>query len=268
MALEHVRAVCEGSVSKSPDRHVLSTIATRINSKSQTAWPSITTIAQECGCSTRHVKNAIPRLEALEELIVRRGESAKSTHVYSLGPKLQALANLFAGRWRVNAVHPGGAHHADAGEPRAPVAVNVVHPNINSSIKETSSGEGPEEQEVKGAAHQVVQDLRRAGIPNPRVTQQLLHAIALGARTQELLTAIHAAPPTAGDRFAYGVKVALNRLQAAPKLPCKADSWDDAPRSVVEAKGEETGIGKWDEREHWPEYKARVAIAAREKEVA
>lgn len=264
MAFEHVRAVAEGSQSKSADRHVLSTIALRINYKSHIAWPSIATIACECGCSPRHVKNAIPRLEQLQELVVRRSASDKSTHVYSLGPRLQALADQLAGKKGVNLVHQGGAHHSGEGEQHAPEPVNEVHPNLKSSSNEIS----PETEAAKKITHQLVADLRAAGIPNVRFTEQLVQAVLLGAKAEHVIAAVQAVRHSAGDPFAYGVKVIVNRMQTQPQSPPAGIGWEHAPRSVVEAKGEEIGIGKWNECEQWPKYKARVASAARVRQEA
>lgn len=266
MALEHVLAVAEASESKSADRHVLSVIASRMHFRSHVSWPSISTIARECGCSTRHVKNAIPRLEALGELIVRRGASDKSTHVYALGPKLQRVAlHLAVGKKGMNVIRDGGAHGSIKGEQRARELVNGVHPNPNSSMETISPGaEAQEKTNAEGLALK----LREAGIKNARTTEQLVQAARLGANLADVLAAIQDARSKAGDPFAYGVRVILNRLQLSSSPPSGEEGWKDARRSFVEDLGEKTGVGKWDEVEHWAKYKARVASAAHERDSA
>lgn len=81
--------------------------------------------------------------------------------------------------------------------------------------------------------------------------------------------AIQQARGKAGDPFAYGLKVILNRLQASQYVQPVELVWEDAPRSIVEARGEEVGIGKWDDRrEQWPQYKARVTHLLRNRDPA
>ena len=72
MSMNQCILVCRISQAEGSARLVLLTIAVHINPASNTAWPSLATIARETKLSTRQVIRIVKKLEASGELLVLR----------------------------------------------------------------------------------------------------------------------------------------------------------------------------------------------------
>jgi hypothetical protein len=123
---------------------------------------------------------------------------------------------------------------------------------------------GGNDGDTKANVQQVVTRLRNAGIARARVTDALIETIKLGATCEDLIAAIRTAKE-AGDPFAYGVTVSLNRLLAASPSQAGPFSWEEAPQSVVRARGAELGVPEQELDEQWYAYKARVTMADKQR---
>jgi hypothetical protein len=122
--------------------------------------------------------------------------------------------------------------------------------------------DGNNDSQTKTKAQQLVNRLRKAGIAKAWTSHPLIAAVKLGANFEDMLAAITAAEDAdAGNPFAYGVTVLLNRLHAVPATQTVPSSWEDAPASVVRARGAELGVLDQQPHEQWYVYKARVTTA-------
>ncbi|MFB3924186.1 MAG: helix-turn-helix domain-containing protein [Terriglobia bacterium] len=81
--------VFENSEAQYTARLVLIAIANDADSEGQNAWPSIERIARHAHVTTRRVKDVLPELERLGELVIERGKGPCGTHLYTL-PKVSA----------------------------------------------------------------------------------------------------------------------------------------------------------------------------------
>lgn len=261
MAWNHVGAVLEASHSRAPDRFVAVAVAHHMNQASGSAWPAVSTIARECNLSERFVQYALRRLEASGELVLVEPSGPGGKRVYRLGARLSEEAAKLAddARRGVHVYAPGGAQICTPG-------AQIRAPERELNENGTSVTEGDVD---KSKAQQIGKRLRTAGIRNARATPQLVSLVKLGASFEDVLAAIQGAQGAAGDPFAYGVTVLLNRMRTAPQAGGDQGGWENAPRSVVESKGVELGVGKWEEgREHWPQYKQRVTDADKRRAAA
>ena len=264
MSGRYVGAVFERSQHVSGELLVLLCIAEAINDRSGVAWPSVDRIAKRCKVGVRWVRRVIKSLRESGELDVQVGAGPGGTNLYRISLPITSDDQRVpepegsTDPWPVGQRKDGlEKRRGVAGRPSKPEA------NRNSTVPEAHVDKKTEAQGIARA-------LKAGGVVNARATSDLVDAVKMGATLLAIRAEIDASSGT-GDPFAYGVKVVLNRLRSSAALGSEVATadWGDAPRSVVEARGVDTGIGLWDPRaEHWPIYKARVTAAALKKAAA
>ena len=91
MSIEALAQVIDHSEQSHGHLVVMIMVANSINAETREAWCGIDFLARKSRLSARSIIDILPVLEASGELVIRRGEGPKGTHVYRLGPHYTAI---------------------------------------------------------------------------------------------------------------------------------------------------------------------------------